>query len=88
MFNRCDESSRAGCLDNFGSEENLPCEVCPNRPEENVTDIYFDKIMFFHSLKKSGYPLKPNQLSVSEWLDLTWIQNAFEKYYREKAKKK
>lgn len=68
---------RAGCIKNFGHEKRLPCEngsYCEHSPEENITSPYLEKLLFFWQLKEAGYPLKADDLTIEEWVDLKRIK--------------
>ena len=45
------------------------CKGCEKNEPFETTD-YFNKIWFFYRLRKGGYPLEANDLSVDEWIDL------------------
>lgn len=45
------------------------CENCPKKRREDIED-YTKKLLNYRLLQKAGFPLKANDLTYEEWLDL------------------
>jgi hypothetical protein len=72
----CTEDETAKCLAEFGETKHLEwaCANCPKKRPENI-DPYTTKLLRIRQLKKAGYPLKTNELTMEEWFDLGWMES-------------
>lgn len=73
----CDDEERKKC--EVESGDNLAW-ACANCPKTRVEDLhpYTHKLLRIHTLRKAGYPLKENDLTYEEWLDLGKVEQWLE----------
>ena len=73
----CDDRERQKCKNEFGEHLEWACENCPKKSDRDIGD-YTAKLLRIRQLRMAGYPLKPNDLTYEEWLDLgrieQWLQ--------------
>ncbi len=73
----CDESEKEKCRAEFGENLDWACNNCPKQKGAEIGP-YTAKLLMMRSLRLAGYPLKANDLTLDEWLDLgmmeTWLQ--------------
>ena len=71
----CDETEEDKCRNEYGDGDNLAwaCANCPKTREEDLGE-YTVKLLKMRALRRAGYPLRANDLTYEEWLDLSRIE--------------
>lgn len=67
----CSEAEAADCLEEFGDGQNLEwaCANC-EKARGDLIHPYTWWLLKLHKLRLAGYPLRANDLSLEQWLDL------------------
>lgn len=76
----CTEEEKKKCAYEFGENLQWACSNCKKNRDENEISPYTAKLLRIRALQAAGYPLKANDLTMEEWLDLAEI----EFYYRQR----
>jgi len=69
----CDETEEEKCRNEFGDKLAWTCANCPKTREEDLSE-YTVKLLKMRTLRMAGYPLRANDLTYEEWLDLGRIE--------------
>jgi len=69
----CDDREREKCENEFGDNMGWACDNCPKGRSGEIGE-YTRKLLINRLLKSAGYPLKSNDLTFAEWLDLGMIE--------------
>lgn len=68
----CGEKDQTRCAEEFDDNLEWSCENCPKaRPDE--LHPYTCKLLNMLDLREAGYPLRREDLSVEEWMDLARV---------------
>ena len=69
----CDKEEREKCRVQFGENLDWACANCNKRKEKDLSD-YTQKLLRIRTMRIAGYPLKANDLTFEEWMDLGLIE--------------
>ena len=77
----CIDEEREKCEIEFGDNLEWACENCEKRRLEDLDLLpYTIKLLEIRTLKAAGYPLRANDLTYEEWIDLgrieQWLQTS------------
>jgi len=53
------------------------CGNCPKKKDEDEISPYTYKLLRMRALKIAGYPVRANDLTMEEWLDLAEIEGFY-----------
>jgi hypothetical protein len=65
----CDPDEERVCREEFGENLSWACRNCPKKRIEDLHD-YTKKLLHIHALRRAGYPLSADDLTLEEWIDL------------------
>jgi len=64
-------------MKNAGQHIEFMCSQCPAKEPYEPSE-WFSHIWFLHTLQQSGYPFRPDDLSLEQWLALGEMKLAIE----------
>lgn len=79
----CTEDEKRACEFEFGENIEWACSNCPKKKDESEINPYTLKLLKMRAIMSAGYPVKANDLTMEEWLDMAEI-NGF--YAQQEAK--
>ena len=69
----CEEEEKRKCRIEVGDNLDAVCAKCPKKRQTEISD-YTAKLLRVRSMRLAGYPIRANDLTHEEWIDLGKIE--------------
>ena len=74
-MNQCTPARRRECISGVGEQNiDIVCADCSYN-QAFVPSLKFERMLFLYNLQNAGYPLKGNDATYEEWLELGNFKN-------------